>query len=234
MASTPRANIADDVIQGLDCAICGKDALRVVHVERLPDYVECAECKSAFIMEDQGERVLYGQIAEGYPQTSQFAHKQWAWIEAVETRAREERPTPEEPTAPEPDNLQKEEPQASSIQEPEPLEPEGRDTVPSEWTIFDDSAPAEEPEAPATEEPIQEFQAEISQEISESQTLDMLGEKVEEEQDLFEGLEDESFQSEQETGMGEPYDSAIEAEAESDEETELEDGDEIPGFAWLG
>ncbi len=98
MASTPKSTLDDALIDGLLCAICGADALHVVHMEKLPDYVGCDSCKSAFLSEDGGERVFYGQIGEGYPLTERFALKQWVWLEAVENRAREERITPEQET----------------------------------------------------------------------------------------------------------------------------------------
>ncbi len=98
MASTPKSTLDDGLIDGLFCAICGADALHVVHMEKLPDYVGCESCKSAFLSEDGGERVFYGQIAEGYPLTERFALKQWVWLEAVDNRAREERITPEQET----------------------------------------------------------------------------------------------------------------------------------------
>ncbi len=96
MASTPKSTLDDDLIDGLLCAICGADALQVVHMDNLPDYVSCENCKSAFLSEDGGDRIFYGQIGEGYPLTERFALKQWVWLEAVENRAREERGAPEQ------------------------------------------------------------------------------------------------------------------------------------------
>jgi hypothetical protein len=94
MASTPRATLDDSYTLGITCAICGADALKVNHVPNLPDYVTCTDCSSAFLVEEGGDRVFYGQIAEGFGETERFALKQWAWLEAIETRAREERPAP--------------------------------------------------------------------------------------------------------------------------------------------
>lgn len=104
MASTPKTTLDDGLIDGLVCAICGEDALHVVHMDNLPDYVGCESCKSAFLSEDGGERVFYGQIDKAYPLTERFALKQWVWLEAVEKRAGEERSTSEEeaPTSAEP------------------------------------------------------------------------------------------------------------------------------------
>jgi hypothetical protein len=103
MASTPRATLDDSYTLGITCAICGADALKVNHVPNLPDYVTCTECSSGFLVEEGGDRVFYGQIAEGFGETERFALKQWAWLEAVETRAREERPAPHETAYPSPD-----------------------------------------------------------------------------------------------------------------------------------
>lgn len=94
MASTPRLILDDSYTLGITCAICGADALSVNHVPNMPDYVACAQCNSAYLVEEGGDRVFYGQIAAGYTETERFALKQWAWLEAVETRAREERPGP--------------------------------------------------------------------------------------------------------------------------------------------
>lgn len=119
MASTPRASLDDSYILGITCAICGADALSVNHVPNLPDYVTCSECNSAFLVEEGGDRVFYGQIATGYEDTERFALKQWAWLEAIETRAREERPRLEgEQVFPDPETIEEsldEEPEAEPL-----------------------------------------------------------------------------------------------------------------------
>jgi hypothetical protein len=101
MSSSPRVTIDDSYTVGLSCAICGSPELFVQHLPNYPDFVTCSQCGSAFVVEDGGERVLYGNIASDYPRTAEFALKQWVWLEAVERRAAEERPTPpsEEPVA---------------------------------------------------------------------------------------------------------------------------------------
>ncbi|TFH32245.1 MAG: hypothetical protein E4G99_12970, partial [Anaerolineales bacterium] len=96
MASIPRVTLDDSYTLGITCAICGADALKVNHIPNLPDYVSCADCSSAFLVEDGGDRVFFGQIAPGFANTEHFALKQWAWLEAIETRAREERAAPPE------------------------------------------------------------------------------------------------------------------------------------------
>ena len=134
MASTPKSTLDDGLIDGLLCAICGADALHVVHMENLPDYVGCESCKSAFLSEDGGERVFYGQIGEGYPLTERFALKQWVWLEAVDNRAREERITPEQET-------------------PIYVEPELEEITPPETEIETPEAPISETAADILEAP---------------------------------------------------------------------------------
>ena len=134
MASTPRSTLDDSLIDGLLCAICGADALHVVHMENLPDYVGCESCKSAFLSEDGGERVFYGQIAAGYPLTERFALKQWVWLEAVDNRAREERSTPE-------------------LETPIYAEPEVEEITPIETEIESPEAPLSETAADEKEAP---------------------------------------------------------------------------------
>lgn len=134
MASTPKSTLDDGLIDGLLCAICGADALHVVHMENLPDYVGCESCKSAFLSEDDGERVFYGQISEGYPLTERFALKQWVWLEAVDNRAREERIAPEQET-------------------PTYAEPQLEEITPLETEIESPEAPVSETAAELQEEP---------------------------------------------------------------------------------
>lgn len=110
MPSTPQQHVDDQFAHDLPCAICGQRSLKVVHVEGMPDYVQCSSCESAFIKEEGGERVFYGQINPDYPETARFALRQWAWFEAIETRAEAERPAAEPasplPAEPEPDDLE--------------------------------------------------------------------------------------------------------------------------------
>ena len=93
MAPTPRSTIEDSFASNMRCTICSAEALHVGHVTNLPDYVACRECGSAFLVEEGGERVFYGQIAPGFPEAEAFALRQWAFPEAVEKVARPERPT---------------------------------------------------------------------------------------------------------------------------------------------
>lgn len=96
----PRSRIEDEFVQGRACAICGTRGLKVVRLPGVPDHVGCSGCGSAFVVEDGGERVMYGKIPAGYPLTCRFALRQWAWLEAIERRALHERKglTPAAPT----------------------------------------------------------------------------------------------------------------------------------------
>ncbi|HSB89365.1 MAG TPA: hypothetical protein VLD63_04995 [Anaerolineales bacterium] len=99
MASTPAQTVDDSFVAGLACPICNIGQLAVQHIDNFPDYVTCSHCGSAFVVEDTGERVMYGRISPDYPQVSAFALKQWVWLEAVRRRAEAERPAPPAPVA---------------------------------------------------------------------------------------------------------------------------------------
>lgn len=118
MASTPRPSIEDTFAVGLTCAICGEPSLFVQHLPKLPDFVTCRNCQAAFVVEDSGERVMYGKIPEDYPETRAFAFRQWVWMEAVDRRAREEHPRAI--AAPPPDLP--DEPRDRLVEMPEPEE----------------------------------------------------------------------------------------------------------------
>lgn len=100
MPGTPRTALEDTYTNNLNCAICGYAALSVAHMPKLPDYVACSNCGAAFVVEEGGDRVLYGKIPAGYPSTQKFALRQWAWIEAVARKAAPERPPPQATTPP--------------------------------------------------------------------------------------------------------------------------------------
>lgn len=144
MPPTPRKNLEPSFLEGLLCPICGQDELLLKSMDRYPDYVACRNCESQFVVEERGERVMYGKIPASYPRTQRFALQQWAWPEAIARRAEGERP-PETGTAP--------------LEEPTPTEEE---TVPPEAGISlgefesptEPMEPAEEapPEAPIPEE----------------------------------------------------------------------------------
>ncbi|MDF1499379.1 MAG: hypothetical protein P1P76_02780 [Anaerolineales bacterium] len=229
MASTPRASIVDDVIQGFHCAICGEDALHVVHIERLPDYVECDLCGSAFIMEEDGERVLYGQIAEGYPQTSRFALKQWAWIEAVDARAREERPPADEgadstPLPPESADLA-----AYPALEPDEPSTVEEDAAEEPWKIFEEPVPDEPLEIIDVGEPTPPERPETFDQDEFPEPL-----RAESEHAPDGSTSDEpdeaSLAVDEEGGMWRAYEAGMAAEDDLD----LDEMDEMDGFDWLG
>jgi hypothetical protein len=92
MPPTPQFTLDDDYTEGLHCSICGQAALKVIHLDRLPDYVTCQQCGSALVVEEGGDRVMYGKINSDYPKTQRFALRQWVWPEAIEKRAISERP----------------------------------------------------------------------------------------------------------------------------------------------
>lgn len=103
MPNQPRITIAETMLGSQTCAICGEPALRVAHVEKLPDYVSCGSCGSVFVMEEGGDRVMYGKIPADYPVTSAFALRQWLAPDLVRERASDERPEPEWPEEQGPD-----------------------------------------------------------------------------------------------------------------------------------
>lgn len=92
MPLKPRKTIEDTFAEGLECAICGAVALKVTHMANLPDYVTCGNCSSVFVLEDGGDRAMYGRVPPEYPETQRFALKQWAWLEAIARKAAQERP----------------------------------------------------------------------------------------------------------------------------------------------
>jgi hypothetical protein len=92
MAATPKPTVEDVYAEGLTCAICGEQDLYVQHLPKFPDFVTCRNCQAAFVVEDSGERVMYGKIPDAYPETKAFAFRQWVWLEAVDRHAREEHP----------------------------------------------------------------------------------------------------------------------------------------------
>ncbi|MGA9193013.1 MAG: hypothetical protein WBZ24_14890 [Anaerolineales bacterium] len=88
-----RSTLTDDLTQDRACSICGQKTLQVVHLDAYPDYVNCDNCGSAFVVEDDGERVMYGKIPAQYPETRHFALQQWVWPEAIDRKASRERPS---------------------------------------------------------------------------------------------------------------------------------------------
>jgi hypothetical protein len=91
MPGKPRTTIDDALVQGRSCSICGEASLSVVRHAGLPDHVLCGRCGSAFVMEDSGDRVMYGRIAADFARARRFALRQWAFTEAVERWAASER-----------------------------------------------------------------------------------------------------------------------------------------------
>jgi len=92
MTLRARLQLEDSFAREQACTICGESALSVVHLKGFPDYVTCARCGAAFVMEEGGQRAMYGSIPPGYPETRDFALKQWTSLEAIAALAEAERP----------------------------------------------------------------------------------------------------------------------------------------------
>lgn len=99
MSLKPRITVEDNYVDGLSCAICESSDLIVVHVKDYPDFVQCGNCQSAFVVEDEGSWIMYGKINAELPETKEFALRQWTWLDAVRQRAADEK-EPEEPSPP--------------------------------------------------------------------------------------------------------------------------------------
>jgi hypothetical protein len=135
MTLKPRNTIDDQYIDGLNCAICGQSDLRVAHLSKYPDFVSCGNCGSAFVVEDQGSWIMYGKVPSEYPETSEFALRQWTWLDAVRERATDER-------------------EGVLVSSPEPTQPPGMESAP----FTEDAPPPEDGHGPEIEavEPIEE------------------------------------------------------------------------------
>jgi hypothetical protein len=83
--------VDDEYAAGRACAVCGESTLSVVHVENLPDYVKCAQCGSAFVLNVAADWAMYGSVSHDYPETGQMVLKRWTTLEAVQTLASSER-----------------------------------------------------------------------------------------------------------------------------------------------
>ena len=164
MALKPRNSVDDAYIDGLECAICTSTDLTVNHVSKYPDFVSCANCGSAFIVEHEGSWIMYGKTPSEYPETSEFALRQWTWLDAVRQRAEDERRASQE-ISPEPTAEAEVELEMGS-QKTWQVEEEivGPGSSPSEeaFSGFEDPSP------PA--EPMQEL-PEVSPYIAESEPL---------------------------------------------------------------
>jgi hypothetical protein len=158
MPPIPKATLDEGFAEGLKCAICGHDSLQVFHVANLPDYVGCEQCHSAFVVEEGGQRVMYGMIDPAYPETRNFALRKWTHPDEVKTKAISEHPPtvpvessvppfPEEPLTPAPPTPE---------EYPPPIEypPPEEIPVPVEYAPPERSLP--EPEELLDLEPVEE------------------------------------------------------------------------------
>jgi hypothetical protein len=98
MSPAPRVSLPDDFVRGQSCAICGADGLQVMHVPGVPDFVQCASCRSAYVADADSPLVMYGSIPEAYPHTRARVLRQWATLDAVEEASGDDRPS--RPTPP--------------------------------------------------------------------------------------------------------------------------------------
>jgi len=89
--SLPRTRVEDNYAAGRVCAICGQLALSVIHLDRLPDYIRCSNCASAYVLGEGSSLVMYGSISADYPDTREFALKRWLALEAIQARATADR-----------------------------------------------------------------------------------------------------------------------------------------------
>ena len=83
--------VEDNYVDGLTCAVCESPELSVTHVDAYPDFISCGNCASAFVVEDEGNWIMYGKINADLPKTREFAQRQWTWLDAVRQRAQDER-----------------------------------------------------------------------------------------------------------------------------------------------
>lgn len=155
MAGTPKPTLEPGYTQGRLCPVCGQAGLQVRHMERYPDFVTCTNCESAFVVEEDGERVMYGKLPVNYPDTRQFALNEWAWPEAIERRAQAERPPAAGPAAtPSAAPATPPEPEPTTFPPPaelEPAIPPERETPPAVETQTSEPVGVP-PEAPPTSE----------------------------------------------------------------------------------
>ena len=162
MALKPRINVEDNYVEGLTCAFCESPELQVSHVDKYPDFVTCGNCASAFVVEDEGSWIMYGKVNTDLPETSEFAIRQWTWLDSVRQRAREERAAQRGETLEQPPPVPPLE-QEGQIEEPLPkvedtIEiPEAVEAV-ELGSVFDDLEPdhAIEPQAAEKEGPSEE------------------------------------------------------------------------------
>ena len=83
--------IKDEFVVDLTCAVCAAPSLRVNHLPDYVDYVSCDACGSAFVIEEEGERVVYGEISEQYSDTAKVVLKNWVTLGVVSRLASAER-----------------------------------------------------------------------------------------------------------------------------------------------
>jgi hypothetical protein len=85
-------SLPENFVRGQPCAICGADGLQVMHVQGLPDFVQCAACRAAFVADAGSSLVMYGSIPEAYPNARRRALRQWTTPASAEAAAKSDRP----------------------------------------------------------------------------------------------------------------------------------------------
>ncbi|MCK5646450.1 MAG: hypothetical protein KAH97_06685 [Anaerolineales bacterium] len=90
MSLKPMNTVEDNYVEGLTCAVCESPKLSVTHVDAYPDFILCGNCASAFVVEDEGNWIMYGKVSDDFPKTREFAQRQWTWLDAVRQRAQDE------------------------------------------------------------------------------------------------------------------------------------------------
>jgi hypothetical protein len=91
MPESIRLDIDDAFVADISCAVCSAPELRVYHIPNYADYVSCEACESSFLVEEDGERVLYGKISEEYSDTGKVVLKNWVTLSVVARLASAER-----------------------------------------------------------------------------------------------------------------------------------------------
>ena len=91
MPESIRLDIDDAFAADISCAVCSAPELRVYHIPNYADYVSCEACESSFVIEEDGERVLYGKISEEYSDTGKVVLKNWVTLIVVARLASAER-----------------------------------------------------------------------------------------------------------------------------------------------
>lgn len=147
MTNKPILSLPEKLQAGTTCPVCTHSPLRVVHVSEFPDYIECPECGSAYVLGQDQQHLLYGKISGSYPETRKAVLKKWTRESAVRSIAEMERPS----TPPVDVSAPRDEPAASQEPSAEPPMPEAREPV--QEIAESEIKPSPEAESDAASEP---------------------------------------------------------------------------------